>query len=339
MFVDSVRVKVIAGDGGNGIVSFRREKFVPKGGPDGGDGGDGGSVYFVATRNVDHLIALRYKPIIKAKRGAHGQGKNKKGKSGEDKIIEVPLGTVVKDPETGEILADLKEDGERFLAAKGGRGGRGNARFKTSTRQAPDFAEPGKKGEEKEYILELKTIADVGLVGFPNAGKSTLIRKISRAKPEVASYPFTTLTPHPGIVELSDFRTFIVADIPGIIEGASKGKGLGLRFLKHIERTKIILFVLNADPFFEKPPHIQYRVLSEELSNYSKKLSEKPRVIAINKIDLLEDGEAKAEILSGIKDIAKKEAVKIFEISALKGKSIKPLLEELYSMIKNRDEE
>ncbi len=335
MFVDSVKVKVIAGDGGNGIVSFRREKFVPKGGPDGGDGGNGGSIYFVADRNVDHLIALRYKPIIKAKRGAHGQGKKKRGRDGEDVYIKVPVGTIVKELETGKIVADLKEHGQKFLAAKGGRGGRGNARFATPTRQAPDFSEHGKKGEEKEYILELKTIADVGLVGFPNSGKSTFIRKVSRAKPEVAPYPFTTLTPHPGIVELKDFRSFIIADIPGIIEGASKGKGLGLRFLKHIERTKIIAYFINMDPYFDKKPHEQFLVLERELKDYSEELSKKPYVIVLNKIDLFKTSDEVDKHGEKLIEISKERNIKVFEISALSGKGISELLENLYSMIKN----
>ncbi len=331
MFIDSVKVFLKAGKGGNGCIAFRREKYVPRGGPSGGNGGDGGSIYFVSDLNVDHLIHLRYKPIIKAKNGAHGEGSNKHGKRGEDTIIKVPVGTVVKDPETGEILFDFSEPGMKYLAAKGGKGGRGNAAFKTPTRRAPRISEEGKPGEEKELLLELKTIADVGLVGFPNAGKSTFISKVSRAKPEIAEYPFTTLTPHPGVVELDGYRTFIIADIPGIIEGAAEGAGLGLRFLKHIERTRILLFMIDGNPYSGRKPLEQLIVLLNEVKKYSEILFQKPKVIVLNKIDLIH--EEKDDIKKFV-EYCNKENLQLFKISALKSEGIKPLLEYLYSKMK-----
>ena len=332
MFIDSVKVFLKAGRGGDGIIAFRREKYVPRGGPAGGNGGNGGSIYFVSDTNVDHLISLRYKPIIKAKNGSPGEGSNKHGKNGKDIYIKVPVGTVVKDEETGEILFDFKKNGEIFLAAKGGRGGRGNTAFKTSTRRAPRIREEGKPGEEKSLLLELKTIADIGLVGFPNTGKSTLISKVSKAKPEIASYPFTTLTPHPGVVELDMYRSFIMADIPGIIEGAHEGAGLGLRFLKHIERTKIILFMINGDPYSERKPENQLKVLLKELKSYSKKLFLKPKIVAINKIDLIPDDNH--ENIVELKKYCLKEGYPFYEISAIRGDNINNLLEGLYSALK-----
>jgi GTP-binding protein len=340
MFIDSVKVFLKAGRGGDGIIAFRREKFVPRGGPAGGHGGDGGSIYFVSDTNVDHLIYLRYKPIIKAKNGAPGEGFNKHGKNGKDIYIKVPVGTIVKDIETGEVLYDFKESDEVYLAAKGGRGGRGNTAFKTSTRRAPRIREEGKPGEEKNLLLELKTIADVGLVGFPNAGKSTLITKVSKAKPEIANYPFTTLTPHPGVVELDMYRSFIMADIPGIIEGAHEGAGLGLRFLKHIERTKLILFMINGDPFSGKKPLEQLEILLKELESYSKKLFSKPKTVALNKIDLINEENKKSE--KELKNFCEKKGYMYYKISAIRGDNIKEMLEGLYSELKKhkiKDEE
>ncbi len=331
MFIDSVKVFLKAGKGGNGCIAFRREKYVPRGGPSGGNGGNGGSIYFVSDLNVDHLIHLRYKPIIKAKNGTHGEGSNKNGKRGENTIVKVPVGTVVKDPDTGEILFDFSEPGMRYLAAKGGKGGRGNAAFKTPTRRAPRISEEGKPGEEKELLLELKTIADVGLVGFPNTGKSTFISKVSRAKPEIAEYPFTTLTPHPGVVELDGYRTFIIADIPGIIEGAAEGAGLGLRFLKHIERTRVLLFMIDGNPYSKRKPLEQLIVLLKEVKKYSEILFQKPKIIALNKIDLIH--EEKDDIKEFV-EYCNKENLQLFKISALKNEGIKPLLERLYSKMK-----
>ncbi len=332
MFIDSVKVFLKAGRGGDGIIAFRREKFVPRGGPAGGHGGDGGSIYFISDTNVDHLIYLRYKPIIKAKNGSPGEGFNKHGKNGKDIRIKVPVGTIVKDIETGEILHDFKEPGEVYLAAKGGRGGRGNTAFKTSTRRAPRIREEGKPGEEKNLLLELKTIADVGLVGFPNAGKSTLITKVSKAKPEIANYPFTTLTPHPGVVELDMYRSFIMADIPGIIEGAHEGAGLGLRFLKHIERTKLILFMINGDPYSDKKPLEQLKILLKELEEYSKRLFSKPKTVALNKIDLMNEESEKLE--KELEAFCKKKGYGFYKISAIRGDNIKDMLNGLYSELK-----
>ena len=287
MFIDSAKIHVKAGDGGNGVISFRREKYVPKGGPDGGDGGNGGSVYIVADRNLTTLLDFRYAPHYKAERGAHGQGSRKTGLSGNDIIIKVPCGTLIKDAETGEVLGDLTEHGAKLLVAKGGKGGRGNQHFATPTNRAPRYAEPGEPGEERTLELELKLLADVGLVGFPNAGKSTLISVLSAAKPKIADYPFTTLEPNLGIVRYQDYKSFVMADIPGIIEGASEGKGLGLKFLKHIERTKVLAILLPANsPDLKR----EYNILMNELKKFSPVLAEKPKVVVISKMDIAPEG-------------------------------------------------
>jgi GTP-binding protein len=287
VFIDSAKIHVKAGDGGNGVISFRREKYVPKGGPDGGDGGNGGSVYIVADRNLTTLLDFRYAPHYKAERGAHGQGSHKTGLSGNDIIIKVPCGTLIKDAETGEVIADLIEHGAKVLVAKGGKGGRGNQHFATPTNRAPRHAEPGEPGEERTLELELKLLADVGLVGFPNAGKSTLISVLSAAKPKIADYPFTTLEPNLGIVRYQDYKSFVMADIPGIIEGASEGKGLGLKFLKHIERTKVLAILLPANsPDLKR----EYNILMNELKKFSPVLAEKPKVVVISKMDIAPEG-------------------------------------------------
>lgn len=287
MFIDSATIHVKAGDGGNGVVSFRREKYVPKGGPDGGDGGDGGSVYIIADSNLATLLDFRYAPHYKAGRGAHGQGSRKSGLSGKDIVIKVPCGTLIKDSESGEVIADLTEHGAKVLVAKGGKGGRGNQHFATPTNRAPRYAEPGQPGEERMLELELKLLADVGLVGFPNAGKSTLISVLSAAKPKIADYPFTTLEPNLGIVHYQDYKSFVMADIPGIIEGASEGKGLGLKFLKHIERTKVLAILLPADSLDLKS---DYNILTAELKTFSPALAAKPKVVVISKMDLAPEG-------------------------------------------------
>ncbi len=287
MFIDSAKIHVKAGDGGNGVISFRREKYVPKGGPDGGDGGNGGSVYIVADRNLTTLLDFRYAPHYKAERGAHGQGSRKTGLSGNDIIIKVPCGTLIKDAETGDVLGDLTEHGAKLLVAKGGKGGRGNQHFATPTNRAPRHAEPGEPGEERTLELELKLLADVGLVGFPNAGKSTLISVLSAAKPKIADYPFTTLEPNLGIVRYQDYKSFVMADIPGIIEGASEGKGLGLKFLKHIERTKVLAILLPANSPDLKS---EYNILTSELKKFSPVLAEKPKVVVISKMDIAPEG-------------------------------------------------
>lgn len=327
MFIDYAKIFIQSGPGGNGCVSFRREKFVPRGGPNGGDGGHGGNVVFEASANISTLLDYRYNKFFRAKRGQHGQGGDKTGKNGADMIVKVPMGTVVRDAETGDIITELLEDGERKIILEGGRGGKGNVHFKTSTNQAPRKAQPGEKGQEREVILELKLIADVGLVGFPNAGKSTLISKISAAKPKIADYPFTTLTPNLGIVKYGDYDTFVVADIPGIIEGASEGKGLGIQFLRHIERTKILLFMLDAtkleNEYIDSDPLRDYDMLLKELKNYSPEMMEKPRVIAFTKVDSIFD-----ETKERIKKIELDE--KIIMISSLTGEHLGELKDLLW---------
>lgn len=291
MFIDEARIFVRAGVGGAGAVSFRREKFVPRGGPDGGDGGDGGDVVLVVDQNENTLLKLKYNQHFRAEHGENGSGARKHGKSGEPVIITVPLGTIARDEETGEVLADLSEPDDRAVVAKGGRGGRGNARFVSATNQAPRRHDTGMPGEERTLALELKLLADVGLVGFPNAGKSTLISRISAAHPKIADYPFTTLEPSLGIVKYGGEKTFVMADIPGIIEGAHEGKGLGLRFLRHIERTKALLFTIEAA---HEDPVAEYRLLLRELELYSTELLRKPRLIVLTKTDLLPPGERPA---------------------------------------------
>jgi len=285
-FIDYVKIYCRSGKGGRGSTHFRREKYIPKGGPDGGDGGNGGSIILKANRNFWTLLHLRYQRHILAGHGESGSGRLSTGKSGESKIIEVPCGTVAYDAETGEYLCDVTEDGQEVILLKGGRGGRGNNHFKTSTNQAPRYAQPGEPYEERRIILELKVLADVGLVGFPNAGKSTLLSVMTSAKPKIANYPFTTLQPNLGIVSYRDFKSFVMADIPGIIEGASAGKGLGLRFLRHIERNSLLLFLVPADA---DDIHQEYRILLNELAQYNPELLDKRRILAISKSDMLDD--------------------------------------------------
>jgi len=289
LFLDRAKIYIKSGDGGNGCISFRREKYVPKGGPNGGDGGKGGDIVFKATSQLSTLIDFRYKAHIRAKRGEHGQGGLKTGKHGEDEVILVPCGSIVKDAETGEELAELLENEDEVILLRGGKGGKGNNHFKTSTNRAPRMAQDGEPGEEKNIIIELKLIADVGLVGFPNAGKSTLISKISAARPKVADYPFTTLVPNLGIVRYKEYDSFVVADIPGIIEGASDGKGLGIQFLRHIERTGILLILLDSTKLekakLKKDLLVDYTILMKELKNFEADLTDKPRIICFTKVD------------------------------------------------------
>lgn len=283
MFVDRAKIHVKAGNGGSGCVSFRREKYLPKGGPDGGDGGKGGDVILMADANLATLLDFRYRPHYHAQRAQHGKGSNKHGKNGEDLILKVPVGTVIKDYETGEMLADLTEEGQTKVAARGGKGGRGNARFVSPTHQAPREWEPGEFGEERTLELELKLIADVGLVGLPNAGKSTLISKLSAATPKIADYPFTTLHPNLGIVKYRDAGSFVLADIPGIMEGAHQGKGLGIEFLRHIERTRVLIIMIDCtNPDLGK----NYEILRQELQKYNPELLQRPQILTITKIDL-----------------------------------------------------
>jgi GTP-binding protein len=332
-FVDKVKLYVKAGDGGDGAVAFLREKYRPKGGPAGGDGGKGGDVIFVATKNKHTLYDLKFKKHLKAENGRPGGGKNKHGKDGEDLIVEVPVGTVVKDAETGEIIADLTKDGQRAVIAKGGKGGLGNARFATPTRQAPRFATKGKKGEERWVILELKSIADVGLVGFPNAGKSTLISRLSNAKPEIAPYPFTTKKPNLGVVSFEeDFSSFVIADIPGLIEGAHKGKGLGHEFLRHIERTKVLAYIIDVSDFAEREPIKAFKTLREELRKYSEDLLKKPQLVVLNKVDSVSD---KGRVEELKRYFEEKYNLPVFVISALTGEGLKELKYALKREVEN----
>ena len=337
MLIDYAKIIIKSGDGGNGCVSFRREKFVPKGGPNGGDGGNGGSVIFKADRQLATLIDFRYRKLYKADRGKHGMGGDKTGKTGEDAVIRVPCGSIIKEAVTDEILADLVNDGDSYIAAKGGRGGRGNARFATPTNRAPREAESGGKGEEFEIIVELKLIADVGLVGLPNAGKSTLISKISAAKPKIADYPFTTLQPNLGIVRYKEYNSFVVADIPGLIEGAHLGKGLGIRFLKHIERTKILVFLVDSTLISYKENKTEdYDTLIGELRSYDRLLMEKPRIICFTKIDALTEEQIKE--LNKIKFRKTKVKIPVLKISSVSGKNLDKLKDLIWEKLHENDE-
>ena len=291
MFIDRTKIRVQGGHGGNGVTAFRREKFVPRGGPSGGDGGRGGDVWIVADASLNTLLHLRYNPEHIAGRGLHGEGSNRSGREGADEIVRVPVGTQIFEAETGELIKDLTEDGARLLVAKGGRGGFGNAHFATSTNRAPRYHQEGSEGDKYELQLELKLLADVGLVGFPNAGKSTLISTISAAKPKIADYPFTTLEPHLGVVDLGDFRTFVVADIPGLIEGAHKGTGLGDRFLRHIERTRLLLHLVDVSSFSGRDPVSDYETVNHELAAYNPELAQREQIVVATKIDALDEPE------------------------------------------------
>ena len=289
MFIDRTKIRVQGGAGGNGVTAFRREKFVPRGGPSGGDGGRGGSVWMEADESLNTLLHLRYNPEHIAERGRHGEGSNRAGRDGADTTVRVPVGTQIFNAATGELLKDFTESGERWLAAKGGRGGFGNSHFATSTNRAPRYHQEGSPGEEFELQLELKLLADVGLVGFPNAGKSTLISTISAAKPKIADYPFTTLEPHLGVVDLGDFRTFVVADIPGLIEGAHKGAGLGDRFLRHVERTKLLLHLVDVSSSSGRDSVADYETINRELRAYDAQLAERPQIVVATKLDALDE--------------------------------------------------
>ncbi len=338
MFIDYARIKVHAGNGGKGSISFRREKYVPKGGPDGGKGGKGGDVIAVGNENINTLLEYRYLKLFKAKKGKHGSGNNRAGRSGEDMILQFPLGTIIHELKEGgrQVLTEIDHHEQREILAKGGHGGKGNASFATSTNQAPRTAEDGQPGEEKELELELKLIADVGLVGFPNAGKSTLLSKLSSAQPKIASYPFTTLEPSLGVVAVQDFSSFVIADIPGIIEGAHSGKGLGLQFLRHIERTRILLFLIDVS---SPNPYHDYQVLRNELSRHDKHLERKAHLIALNKIDTVSPdlrNKKKTEIQNLF-------SPQLFEqlhlISAITGENLDNLKMELFKTLQRNDTE
>lgn len=332
MFVDEARIWVKAGDGGSGCVSFRREKFVPKGGPDGGDGGRGGHVYFEAADNLDTLLDFAGKHHWRARNGSHGQGSNKYGSDGDDLVIRVPPGTLIYDIDLDLMIKDLSEVGAKVLVCRGGKGGKGNKKFATSTHQTPREFEPGTPGQERNLRLELKLIADVGLVGLPNAGKSTLISRCSAARPKIASYPFTTLEPVLGIVELSDFRRFVMADIPGLIEGASQGAGLGHDFLRHIERTTLLVHILDIMPVDDSDPVENYHTIRSELAGYSETLAAKEEIIVASKIDLDPDGVR-------LEDLRARLGLDIVPISAATGQGIKDLSERLWRKIKGQEQE
>lgn len=329
-FVDYVKIHVKAGDGGRGCVSFRREKYVPRGGPDGGDGGKGGNVIIRATKELNTLLDLRYHREYKAERGEHGKGSNKHGRDGEGRIIPVPVGTLVKDAETEEIIADLEHHDAEIIAAKGGRGGLGNSHFATPTRQAPKFAQPGEQGQERWLILELKLLADVGLIGLPNAGKSTLISVISSAKPKIADYPFTTLVPNLGVVKLEDLRSFVVADIPGLIEGAHRGAGLGFQFLRHIERTSILLHLVDISDILATDPVEDFEKINKELVLYSPELLNKPMAVAGTKLDIAHDKTR----LNRLREHCRDKGLDFFPISAATGEGIKELVMYLAKKVK-----
>ena len=330
MFVDEVDIRVSAGDGGRGCVSFRRENFVPRGGPNGGDGGHGGSVYLVASPHLNTLVNFRYHPEFHAKRGLHGQGSNRTGHDGEDLVIEVPVGTVVyrTPPEGGEreLVADLAHEDQRVLVAQGGRGGRGNSHFATSTNRAPRRAEPGQPGESWQLRLQLKLLADVGLVGYPNAGKSTLISRVSAAKPKIADYPFTTLTPHLGVVRLSDDRSFVVADVPGQIEGAHRGQGLGHQFLRHVERTKVIVYVVDVSSASGRDPADDLDVIRHELELFQAALLQRPQIVVANKVDALDE----LARLDRLAERASALGLPVHKVSAVTGEGVPALLEAIW---------
>ncbi len=322
MFIDEVRIKVKAGDGGNGCLAFRREKFVPRGGPSGGDGGRGGNVILVANPNYNTLLHFRFNPEHSAERGRHGEGSNRTGREGESIEIPVPIGTIVYDADTGDQLVDFTEPGQRFVVAKGGRGGRGNARFVSSTHQTPTEHEDGKPGEEKHLRLELKLLADVGLVGYPNAGKSTLIARISAAKPKIADYPFTTLEPNLGVVSANDdYTSFVVADIPGLIEGAHEGHGLGIQFLRHIERTRLLVHLVDVSESSGRDPVNDFNVILNELGSFSEELARKPMFVVASKIDVAQDPDR----IAAVRAVADEKAMPFFEISAVTGQGIDAL--------------
>ena len=322
-FVDEARIHVKAGDGGNGCVSFRREKFIPRGGPNGGDGGKGGDVILQADAQLTTLLDLTYPKPFCAKKGSHGKGKDQTGKNGEDLTIRLPAGTLVRDDQTGELLQDLFFEGQRFVVAEGGRGGRGNARFATPTLRAPRRAEKGEKGQERWLRLELKLLADVGLIGFPNVGKSTLLSRISSARPKIADYPFTTLVPNLGVVTREDHRPFVVADIPGLIEGASNGAGLGLTFLRHVDRTRLLIHLLDISEGPSRDAVKDFHALNHELKAYHPSLQEKMQRVALNKIDL----PSVQERAANIKNQFEKMGYRLYFISAQTGKGVKELME------------
>ena len=335
MFTDYAKIIIKSGDGGNGAVSFRREKYVAAGGPDGGDGGRGGSIYFIVDPDSNTLVDFRFKKKFKAENGKNGEGARRYGKSGEDLYVKVPIGTLIKDAETGKIIADLSHKGQKELILPGGRGGKGNSHFATSTRQAPRFSQDGEKGIEKEVILELKLLADVGLIGFPNVGKSTFLSKTTSATPKIADYHFTTLEPNLGVVKNDYGESFVIADIPGIIEGASNGTGLGLQFLRHIERTRLLLHVIDVSGIEGRNPVDDFKTINEELKSYSEKLSKRKQILVANKIDSMQD----ENLYNDLEKLAKENNMEIFKISAVTGEGISELLKRVSQVLKELPKE
>ena len=330
MFIDRAKIRIRGGHGGNGVTAFRREKFVPRGGPSGGDGGRGGDVWLVADPSLNTLLHLRYNPLHTAGRGLHGEGSNRSGHDGEDIEVKVPLGTQIFDASTGELLHDLATNNARWLAARGGRGGFGNAHFATSTNRAPRYHQSGSEGEERELQLELKLLADVGLVGFPNAGKSTFISTVSAAKPKVADYPFTTLEPHLGVVDMGDFQTFVIADIPGLIEGAHQGAGLGDRFLRHIERTKLLLHLVDVSGASGRDPVADYETVNRELAAYNPELATRPQFVVATKMDALQEPER----IESLKKCAAEDSKLFFPISSATGQGVRELVNAVAALLR-----
>ena len=335
MFTDYVKIVIKSGNGGDGAITFRREKYVAAGGPDGGDGGRGGNIYFRVDPNANTLIDFRYTKKFKAQNGENGSGSNKYGKAGEDLYIDVPIGTIIKDAKTGKVVADLSKQGQIELVLKGGRGGRGNSHFATATRQVPRFAQAGEEGEEKEVILELKLLADVGLLGFPNVGKSTFLSRVTDARPKIANYHFTTIEPNLGVVKTKNGDSFVIADIPGIIEGASEGIGLGIQFLRHVERTRLLLHVIDVSGIEGRNPVKDYYTINEELKKYSEKLSKKKQIIVANKVDIMQDDTGFKEL----EKIAQKENLEIYKISGVTGEGVSELLDRVSSILKTLPKE
>ena len=335
MFTDYVKIIAKAGNGGNGAISFRREKYVAAGGPDGGDGGKGGDIYFEVDPDSNTLIDFRYNKKFKAENGKNGEGAHKYGKSGEDLYIKVPIGTIIRDAKTNKVLADLSYEGQKELILAGGRGGKGNSHFATSTRQAPRFAQDGENGEEKELILELKLLADVGLIGFPNVGKSTFLSMTTSATPKIADYHFTTLEPNLGVVKTDYGDSFVIADIPGIIEGASEGTGLGLQFLRHIERTRLLLHVIDVSGSEGRNPVEDFYTINKELKQYSEKLSQRKQIIVANKIDVMLD----ENLYTKLEKVAKENGLEIYKISAATGEGISELIKHVSKILKTLPKE
>lgn len=335
MFTDYAKITVKSGDGGNGAATFRREKYVAAGGPDGGDGGKGGNVYFVVDPDSNTLVDFRFKKKFKAQNGENGSGSNCYGKSGESIYIKVPRGTIIKDAQTGQVVADLSEIGQQELVLPGGRGGKGNSHFATATRQAPHFAQGGEKGIEKELILELKLLADVGLLGFPSVGKSTLLSVVSSAKPKIAAYHFTTLEPNLGVVKTKHGDSFVMADIPGIIEGASEGVGLGIQFLRHVERTRLLLHIIDVSGMEGRNPVEDFYAINAELKKYSEKLAARKQIIVANKIDSMQD----ESLYKELEELAKKEGLEIYKISAATKQGVDELMDVVAKELKELPKE